>query len=86
MTGNAYSFLHLYSSPLIQIAEPALSAVAGAKSLYRACCFEEFSAREDVPFAPDKFYLSLFEGLAGVECFDVDLLQPERPSFPRYPF
>jgi lantibiotic modifying enzyme len=71
IAGNGYVFLLLYR------------LTGDPKHLYRAGRFADFLSTEDflsarIPDSP----LSLYEGLAGTVCFLVDLLKPEKASFP----
>lgn len=70
--GNGYVFLLLYRLTN----EP--------RHLYRASKFADFLNHRDFLMeatTPDR-PLSLFEGVAGTVCFLIDLLQPEKSSFP----
>ncbi|XP_020288161.1 lanC-like protein 2 [Pseudomyrmex gracilis] len=73
VAGNGYAFLHLFQQ------------TKDIKYLYRACKFGEwcfdYGARQDRD--PDRPF-SLFEGLAGVICFLLDLQQPHAAKFPMY--
>lgn len=72
IAGNGYVFLLLYR------------LTGDPRHLYRALKFADFLTTDEfvrearIPDQP----LSLYEGLAGTVCFLVDLLQPEKASFP----
>ena len=80
ISGNLYSFLSLFAA-----ASHNAPSIDKHKNLFRAACFEQFSAREGLPFLPEKYSRSLFEGLAGTICADLDFLDPSAASFPCYP-
>jgi lantibiotic modifying enzyme len=72
VAGNGYVFLLLYRLTNDQ------------KHLYRASCFANFLQSEIFQreaLTPDRQF-SLYEGIAGTICYLIDLLQPERASFP----
>ncbi|KAL2715276.1 lanC-like protein 2 isoform X1 [Vespula squamosa] len=73
VSGNAYTFLHLYQ----QTKDP--------KYLYRACKYAEwcFNYGVNQNRIPDRPF-SLFEGLAGVIYFLIDMQQPSMAKFPAY--
>lgn len=72
VAGSGYVFLLLYR------------LTSDQKHLYRAAKFAEFLTHEEFlreARTPDRPF-SLYEGVAGTVCFLVDLLQPEKASFP----
>jgi len=72
VAGSGYVFLLLYR------------LTNDLKHLYRATKFADFLASEEFlqeARTPDR-PMSLYEGIAGTICFLVDLLHPERASFP----
>ncbi|XP_012215517.1 glutathione S-transferase LANCL1-like [Linepithema humile] len=73
VAGNGYAFIHLFQH------------TKDIKHLYRACKFAEwcfhYGSRQNQP--PDRPF-SLFEGLAGVIYFLIDLQQPHLAKFPTY--
>lgn len=72
VAGNGYVFLLLYRLTNEQ------------KHLYRAAQFADFLTHDEFlqgANTPDR-PMSLYEGLAGTICFLIDLLQPEKASFP----
>ncbi|XP_053695527.1 lanC-like protein 3 homolog [Sabethes cyaneus] len=72
VAGNGYVFLLLYR------------LTADPKYLHRAIKFMEYLTHEEfIRYArnPDRPF-SLYEGYAGTVCFLLDLLRPERASFP----
>ncbi|XP_058819957.1 lanC-like protein 3 homolog [Topomyia yanbarensis] len=72
VAGSGYVFLLLYR------------LTADPKYLHRAIKFMEFLTHEEfIRYArnPDRSF-SLYEGYAGTVCFLLDLLRPERASFP----
>ncbi|XP_014482448.1 PREDICTED: lanC-like protein 1 isoform X2 [Dinoponera quadriceps] len=73
VSGNAYAFLHLFQH------------TQDIKYLYRACRFAEwcFHYGTHQCRAPDRPF-SMFEGLAGVIYFLVDMQQPHMAKFPSY--
>lgn len=73
ISGNALAILHLYQ----HTKDPLY--------MHRACKLAEI-IMDDRPHefrTPDR-PLSMFEGTAGVICFLLNLLDPERSSFPGY--
>lgn len=74
VSGNAYTFLHLFQR------------TEDLKHLYRACkfaewCFNDYGeGRNRIPDRP----FSLFEGLAGVIYFLIDMQKPSMAKFPGY--
>lgn len=73
VSGNAYSFLNLFQH------------TKDAKHLYRACKFAEWSMDHGTHQNrnPDRPF-SLFEGLAGVIYFLLDMQNPTSAKFPAY--
>ncbi|XP_043273846.1 glutathione S-transferase LANCL1 [Venturia canescens] len=72
VAGNAYTFISLYQH------------TNDLKYLYRACKFAQLCREaKDYDRVPDRPF-SLFEGLAGVIYFLVDLCQPKLAKFPAY--
>ncbi|KAH0561428.1 glutathione S-transferase LANCL1 [Cotesia glomerata] len=73
VSGNAYTFLCLYQK------------TKELKHLYRACKFAEwcFDYEKHQSRIPDRPY-SLFEGLAGVIYYLIDLTDPSSAKFPGY--
>nr|XP_050858177.1 lanC-like protein 2 isoform X1 [Vespula vulgaris]XP_050858178.1 lanC-like protein 2 isoform X1 [Vespula vulgaris] len=73
VSGNAYTFLHLYQQ------------TKDLKYLYRACKYAEwcFNYGVNQNRIPDRPF-SLFEGLAGVIYFLIDMQQPNMAKFPAY--
>ncbi|KAI4498197.1 hypothetical protein M0802_006683 [Mischocyttarus mexicanus] len=73
VSGNAYTFLHLYQQ------------TQNLKHLYRACKFAEwcFDYGVNQNRIPDRPF-SLFEGLAGVIYFLIDMQKPTMAKFPAY--
>ncbi|XP_063237079.1 lanC-like protein 2 isoform X3 [Bacillus rossius redtenbacheri] len=73
VAGNAYTFLHLYR------------VTGDLKHLHRACNFADwcFSYGRNQRQKPDR-PLSLFEGIAGVIYFLVDLENPNEARFPGF--
>lgn len=73
VSGNAYTFLHLFQQ------------TKDLKHLYRACKFAEwcFDYGENQNRIPDRPF-SLFEGLAGVIYFLIDMQKPSMAKFPAY--
>lgn len=72
VAGNGYVFLLLFR------------LTNDPKHLYRANCFAEFLTNETFlreARSPDR-PLSLYEGISGTICFLVDLLEPDKASFP----
>ncbi|XP_077265697.1 lanC-like protein 2 isoform X1 [Temnothorax americanus] len=73
VAGNGYAFMHLFQQ------------TKDIKYLYRACkfaewCFHYGSHQNRLPDRP----FSLFEGLAGVIYFLLDIQQPHLTKFPTY--
>ncbi|XP_047357096.1 lanC-like protein 2 [Vespa velutina] len=73
VSGNAYTFLHLYQQ------------TKDLKHLYRACKYAEWCCNYGVNQnrIPDRPF-SLFEGLAGVIYFLIDMQKPSMAKFPAY--
>ncbi|XP_015177864.1 PREDICTED: lanC-like protein 2 [Polistes dominula] len=73
VSGNAYTFLHLFQQ------------TKDLKHLYRACKFAEwcFDYGHNQNRIPDRPF-SLFEGLAGVIYFLIDMQKPNMAKFPAY--
>ncbi|XP_046678905.1 glutathione S-transferase LANCL1 isoform X1 [Homalodisca vitripennis] len=73
VSGNAYTFLQLYQM------------TGDPKHLYRAGCFADWclSLPKHQQLQPDRPF-SLFEGLAGVAYFLVDVQDPSKAGFPAY--
>ncbi|KAK0041809.1 lanC-like protein 3 [Biomphalaria pfeifferi] len=72
IAGNGYVFLLLYR------------LTQDKKHLYRAMQFANFMLTDEFQSkarTPDNPY-SLYEGMAGTVCFMIDLLQPEKATFP----
>lgn len=71
VAGNGYVFLLLYR------------LTNDSKHLYRATRFADFLTNEDyIRESRCERPLSLYEGIAGTVCFLIDLLQPDKASFP----